>query len=76
MSPATVTNLSEFSDRLETERTKPVQRNLFTGEAERSYIEVPDAIPDDVITVIDEGISVVKTDDLAQLIVSGFGLRH
>src|SRR5579883_788016 len=73
MTSATVIDHQEFSRRIDTERTKPVQRNLFTGEPERSYVEIPAAIPDDV-TAIDEGISIVKTDDLAQLIVSGFGL--
>ena len=36
-------------------------------------MEVPDHLPDDE-TAIDEGISLVKTDDMAQLIISGFGL--
>lgn len=50
-----------------------MQRNLFTGEPEPSPFNVPDDFPADE-SVIDDGISVVKTDDMAQLIVSGFGL--
>ena len=34
---------------------------------------MPDKLPDDE-TVLDEGISLVKTADMAQLIVSGVGL--
>src|SRR5216117_22571 len=73
MSQATVTTDDAFRKFLEAERVKPVQRNLFTGDPETLCVEVPDRMPEDE-TVLDAGISVVKTDDIAQLIVSGFGL--
>ena len=73
MGKAVVTADNSFRRLLEAERIRPVQRNLFTGEPEASRVEVPDQLPDDE-TVLDEGISLVKTEDLAQLIVSGFGL--
>src|SRR5437667_8305959 len=73
MSKAVVTADTAFQQFLETERAKPVQRNLFTGEPEPLRVEVPDLVPEDE-TPIDEGISLVKTEDMAQLIVSGFGL--
>ena len=50
-----------------------MQRNLFTGEAEIKRVDVPNAFPDDE-TVLEEGISLVKTDDLAQIVLSGYGL--
>jgi CRISPR associated protein, Cas1 family len=67
-----LTRLS-FRKLLDAERIRPVQRNLFTGEPEALRVEVPDQLPDDE-TVLDEGIALVKTEDMAQLIVSGFGL--
>src|SRR5579884_3153589 len=73
MSKATIIQDDSFIRFLETERAKPLQRNLFTGEPEALRVEVPEFIPEDE-TVLDEGISVVKTEDAAQLIVSGFGL--
>ena len=73
MSTATVREDQRFRQLLQEERSRPVQRNLFTGEPEPSPFNVPDDFPPDE-SVIDDGISVVKTDDMAQLIVSGFGL--
>ena len=73
MSFATVIQDNQFRQFLDSERTQPVQRNLFTGEPETIRIEVPNPLPEDE-TILDEGISIVKTDDLAQLIVSGYGL--
>jgi CRISPR-associated protein Cas1 len=63
----------DFRRFLETERAQPVQRNLFTGEPETVRVEVSPEMPDDE-TILDEGVSIVKTQDVAQLIVSGFGL--
>ena len=68
-----VTPDTAFQQFLEAERVKPVQRNLFTGEPEAVRVEVVHPLPEDE-TIIDDGISVVKTDDVAQVIVSGFGL--
>ena len=62
-----------FRAAIEAERAKPAQRNLFTGEIEAVAVEIEEPIPAD-FTEIDDGISLVKTDDLAQLILSGFGL--
>ena len=73
MSKAITTTDTAFQKFLESERTRPAQRNLFTGEPEALRVEVPEQVPEDE-TVVDEGISLVKTEDMAQLIVSGFGL--
>lgn len=51
----------------------PGQWNLFTGELEPLPIEVPE--PQDYGEVrVDEGISLVKSEDSSQLVLSGFGL--
>ena len=73
MSEAIATIDTAFQAFLQTEPLKPVQRNLFTGEPEALRVEVPEEVPEDE-TAIDEGSSLVKTEDMAQLIVSGFGL--
>src|SRR2546426_1641897 len=73
MSEAIGTIDTAFQAFLQTEPLKPVQRNLFTGEPEALRVEVPEEVPEDE-TAIDEGSSLVKTEDMAQLIVSGFGL--
>src|SRR5262245_30485067 len=73
MSKATATADTAVQKLFETERNRPVQRNLFTGEPEALGIEPPEQVPENE-TVVDEGISLVKTEDMAQLIVSGFGL--
>ena len=73
MSTAAIVRDNQFQQFLEAERAKPLQRNLFTGEPEALRIDVPDHLPEDE-TILDEGISVIKTEDMAQLIVSGFGL--
>jgi CRISPR-associated protein Cas1 len=62
-----------FKEVIDSKLLTPVQRNLFTGEPEAIHVEVDHAIPEDE-TEIDDGISLVKTDDCAQLILSGFGL--
>lgn len=58
----------------QTESLPPAQFNLLTGQAELIPIEVPE--PQDVgrEVRIDEGISLVKSEDGSQLILSGFGL--
>jgi hypothetical protein len=70
---ATVIRDRRFQDLIDVERARPLQRNLFTGEAETLKVDVYEDLPEDE-TILDKGISVVKTDDMAQLIVSGFGL--
>jgi CRISPR-associated protein Cas1 len=72
-SAASVIRDEAFRQLLEQERARPVQRNLFTGEPDSMRVELASGFPEDE-TVIDDGVSVVKTDDMAQLIVSGFGL--
>src|SRR5437016_7626382 len=62
-----------FKEVIDSKLLAPVQRNLFTGELEPVEIEIDRPIPEDE-TEIDDGISLVKTDDSAQLILSGFGL--
>jgi CRISPR-associated protein Cas1 len=54
-------------------RLPPGQFNLFTGELEPLPIEVPDP-PEPGEVRVDEGISLVKTADNSQLVLSGFGL--
>src|SRR5438067_2795964 len=62
-----------FKEAIDLKLLTPVQRNLFTGEAEPVHVDIDHAIPEDE-TEVDDGISLVKTDDSAQLILSGFGL--
>jgi CRISPR-associated protein Cas1 len=73
MSKPIVETDTAFRRFLEAERGRPVQWNLFTGEAEPVRVEMLAEPPEDE-TPVDEGISLVKTEDMAQLIVSGFGL--
>jgi hypothetical protein len=70
---AAVIRDEDFRRFIDAERAKPVQRNLFSGEPEPPRIDVSEAFPEDE-SVLDDGISVVKTDDMAQLVVSGYGL--
>ena len=49
------------------------QLNLFTSELEPLPIEVPEPREYGEIRV-DDGISLVKTEDSSQLVLSGFGL--
>src|SRR5439155_10481457 len=62
-----------FKETIDLKRLSPVQRNLFTGEEELIHVDIDHAIPEDE-TEVDDGISLVKTEDSAQLILSGFGL--
>jgi hypothetical protein len=64
--PAAVT----FKEAIDLKLLTPVQRNLFTGEAEPVHVDIDHAIPEDE-TEVDDGISLVKTEDSAQLILSG-----
>src|SRR2546430_3485813 len=62
-----------FKEAIDLKLLTPVQRNLFTGEAEPVHVDIDHAIPEDE-TEVDDGISLVRTEDSAQLILSGFGL--
>src|SRR5881396_585152 len=62
-----------FKEVIDSKRLAPVQRNLFTGEPEPVHVDIDHAVPEDE-TEVDDGISLVKTEDSAQLILSGFGL--
>ena len=62
-----------FKEAIDLKLLTPVQRNLFTGEPEPIHVDIDHAIPEDE-TEVDDGISLVKTEDSAQLILSGFGL--
>ena len=64
----------QIEESSELSRQSPAQFNLFTGVAELIPIEVPEPAEDAREIRIDEGISLVKTDDGSQLILSGFGL--
>lgn len=59
----------------QTESLPPVlgQFNLFTGELEPLPVEVPEPREPGEIRV-DEGITLIKTADNSQLVLSGFGL--
>ena len=70
---ATVIRDERFRQFIEAERARPVQRDLFSGDPESVSVDVSEILPEDE-TILDDGISVVKTDDTAQLIVSGYGL--
>jgi len=56
------------------ERYSPAQFNLFTGLAELIPIEVAEPEEPGREIRVDEGISLVKTEDGSQVILSGFGL--
>lgn len=58
----------------QTEPLPPAQFNLLTGQAELIPIEVADPLEYGREVRIDEGISLVKSEDGSQLILSGFGL--
>jgi CRISP-associated protein Cas1 len=66
--------LNEVVQSGKAERYSPAQFNLFTGAAELISIEVAEPVEDDREIRVDEGISLVKTEDGSQLILSGFGL--
>lgn len=51
----------------------PVQFNLFTGEAEFLPVAVPDPAGAGELH-IDDGITLVKSEDGSQLVLSGYGL--
>jgi hypothetical protein len=55
-------------------RQSPAQFNLFTGAAELIPIEVAEPAEDGREIRVDEGISLIKSEDGTQLIFSGFGL--
>ena len=50
----------------------PAQFNLFTGEAEVIPLLIEEQIEDELS--IDEGITLIKTGDTSQIILSGFGI--
>lgn len=51
-----------------------LQFNLFTGEAEVMPVEVTREPEEGQELEIDDGITLVKTGDISQIIVSGFGI--
>lgn len=55
-------------------RKSPAQFNLFTGAAELIPIEVAEPAEQNREVRIDEGITLVKSEDGSQLILSGYGL--
>lgn len=48
------------------------QFNLFTGEAEPIPLLIDKDVDDEVF--IDEGISLIKSGDSSQVVLSGFGI--
>ncbi|AMM40874.1 hypothetical protein HS1_001070 [Candidatus Desulfofervidus auxilii] len=55
-------------------KTRYYQRSLFSDKLEPIPIEVNQEPQDEELRV-DEGISLIKTDSLSQLMVSGYGLK-
>ncbi len=66
--------LNEVVQSLQAERYSPAQFNLFTGAAELIPVEISEPEEAGREIRIDEGISLVKSEDGSQLILSGFGL--
>jgi CRISPR-associated protein Cas1 len=66
--------LDEVDQSPQAGRYSPAQFNLFTGAAELIPIEVPEPAEAEREIRVDEGISLVKSEDGSQLIFSGFGL--
>lgn len=66
--------LDEVAPSAKAEVHSPAQFNLFTGAAELIPIEVPEPSDAEREIRVDEGISLVKSEDGSQLIFSGFGL--
>src|SRR5438132_1668964 len=66
--------LNEVVQSAQAERYFPAQFNLFTGAAEIVPIEINEPVEEDREIRVDEGISLVKSEDGSQLIFSGFGL--
>ena len=64
---------AEPSPQLPEERLPHGQFNLFTGELEPLPIEIPEP-REPGETQVDEGITLVKTEDSSQLVLSGYGL--
>lgn len=52
----------------------PIQFNLFTKEPEPIPIEINNLPAEGEETFIDDGITMVKTGDTSQIVLSGFGL--
>ncbi|HRR29378.1 MAG TPA: CRISPR-associated endonuclease Cas1 [Victivallales bacterium] len=52
----------------------PIQFNLFTKEPEPVPIEISSIPSEGEETLIDDGVTMVKTGDTSQIILSGFGL--
>jgi hypothetical protein len=56
------------------ERSLPAQFNLFTGAAEPVRVDVDEPEEPGREICVDEGITLVKSEDGSQLILSGYGL--
>lgn len=70
-------NLNEIAEPVQQEETlqlPPAQFNLLTGVAEPIPIEIPEP-PDTGREIrVDEGITLIKSEDGSQLVLSGYGL--
>ena len=66
--------LNEVDQSPQAERYSVAQFNLFTGAAEPIPVEVSEPEEAGREIRVDEGISLVKTEDGSQLILSGYGL--
>ncbi len=69
-------NVSEIAEPVQHEekvRLPPAQFNLLTGVAEPIPVEIPEP-PEGREIRVDEGITLVKSEDGSQLVLSGYGL--
>jgi CRISPR-associated protein Cas1 len=66
--------LNEVAQSPQAERYIHAQFNLFTGAAEPIPVEVPEPEEPGREIRVDEGITLVKSEDGSQLILSGYGL--
>jgi len=66
--------LNEVVQSPQAERRSHAQFNLFTGAAEPISVEVSEPEEPEREIRVDEGITLVKSEDGSQLILSGYGL--
>lgn len=67
-------SLNEVNRQAQEQQLPPAQFNLLTGAAELIPTEIPEPLEAGKEVRLDEGISLVKSEDGSQLILSGFGL--
>jgi CRISPR-associated protein Cas1 len=71
-STAKITRIHPYYQPDDIYKTALAQLNLFTGEAELIPLLIDKHIDDEIF--IDEGISLIKSGDSSQIVLSGFGI--